>query len=130
MAGSSYFVLNGVVVMKFLTAGLLSAGAWFMYMNAWKLDALDAVNQSFILGLMFLAAGASAVVLSSGFLSPLKRTLEFVRMKKQHAHSAIRAAQLDMEASLAERKPFFASILLGIGTGFSTVSILLLMIQH
>ncbi|WP_164988898.1 hypothetical protein [Fictibacillus sp. S7] len=51
-------------------------------------------------------------------------------MKKQHAHSAVRAAQQDMEASLAERKPFFASILLGIGTGFSTVSILLLMIQH
>ncbi|SDM46028.1 protein of unknown function [Fictibacillus solisalsi] len=116
--------------MKFLTAVLLSAGAWLIYMNAWKLDALDAVNQSFILGLCFLAAGASAVVLSSGFLSPLKRALDFVRMRKQHAHSAVRMAQREMEASLAERKPFLASALLGIGTGFSTVSILLLMIQH
>ncbi|MDN4524459.1 DUF3899 domain-containing protein [Fictibacillus fluitans] len=116
--------------MKFLTAVLLSAGAWLIYMNAWKLHALDAVNQSFILGLCFLAAGASAIVLASGFLSPLKRTLEFIRIRKQQAHSAVGAAQMEMEASLAERKPFFASILLGIGTGFSTVSIFLLIIQH
>ncbi|WP_062236183.1 DUF3899 domain-containing protein [Fictibacillus sp. FJAT-27399] len=117
--------------MRFLAAGLLSAGAWKAYMLLFDIKGIEAINQSFLLGLLFLVGGVGAIISGTGFLHPLTKVVRAANPVFFRKHYAVSAAEKEMAASIKERTLSNPAIfLLGIGTGLSVCSILLLILVY
>ncbi|MDN4075525.1 DUF3899 domain-containing protein [Fictibacillus terranigra] len=118
-------------MMRFIAAALLTAGGWKVYMLLFDITGVEAINQSFLLGLLFLMAGAGAVIQGTGFLEPLRKTLKAINPAAFRRHRAVSLAEKEIAASLQKRNiSYLMVIFLGVGTGLSACSVLLFFLAY
>ncbi|MFF2449902.1 DUF3899 domain-containing protein [Neobacillus sp. NPDC058068] len=104
---------------------------WSIYTRVTGADTLIAVNQSFLIGLLFIMIAASVVIYQTGFLNLLIKGFQDLRhMIMPKTRSLIRAdKQIEKEKELkgdSAFTPFLKMLVISIGIGSIIYSIVLL----
>lgn len=120
--------------MKFLSSGIITGIFWALYINLFHIQMLEAINQSFLYGLVFLMAGIGAVIARTGFFSPLAVILREGNLLWRSKHRLVIAAEQDMQEKIKKRNTSsfikVSTVTLGMGTSLTCCSIISMIVYY